>query len=101
MLKIKDKDFLEYQFDKRKEYKELLDFIKDSDKLSITIKKSYVGIEDIIILGKRTKKISTSTAEKILEGLIEQEDKCIDTYLNLQLNSEKKADLVEKVGEIE
>lgn len=95
MLKIKDKDFLEYQFDKRKEYKELLDFIKDSDNLSITIKKSYAGIEDIIILGKRIKKISTSTVEKILEGLIEQEDKCIDTYINLHLNSDKK------VGEIE
>ena len=40
MLKIKDKDFLEYQFDKRKEYKELLDFIKHSDNLSIIIKKS-------------------------------------------------------------
>ena len=95
MLKIKDKDFLEYQFDKRKEYKELLDFIKDSDNLSITINKSYAGIEDIIILGKRTKKISTSTVEKILEELIEQEDKCIDTYINLHLNSDKK------VGEIE
>lgn len=81
MLKIKDKDFLQYQLDKRKQYKELLKFINTSLDLSITIKKRSLGIQDIFV-EKRKIKISPSILENVLNELINQEDKCIDAYLN-------------------
>lgn len=77
---IKDKDFLEYQFKKRKEYRDLLSFINTPCDLSIIIKKHFIGIEDIFI-EKRKIKISSATLCDILQKLIEEEDKKIDFYI--------------------
>lgn len=95
MLKIKDKDFLEYQFRKRKEYKDLLSFINTPHDLSIVVKKLRLGIQDVFF-EQRKINISSSVLEDILKKLIEEEEKNIDMYIN---TCNSKADLVEKVGE--
>lgn len=92
MLKIKDKDFLDYQFKKRRKYKELLDFIKTSCDLKITIKKYILGIDGIFSTKKKIN-ISPSILEDILNELIKKEENTIDLYINTSNN------LVEKVKE--
>lgn len=81
MLKIEDKDFLNYILNKRKEYKELRNFIMTSQELKIVIKKEHICI-DTIFTEKRKMEISRDVLENILKELIEQEDKRIDLYLN-------------------
>lgn len=81
MLKIKDKDFLNFQLNKRKEYNELRDFIRTSQDLKIIIKKQHICL-DGIFTEKRKMRISQYILDDILEKLIEKEDKCIDVYLN-------------------
>ena len=92
MLKIKDKDFLDYQLKKRREYKELLDFINTSCDLKITIKKYKLGIDGIFSIKKKIN-ISPSILEDILNELIKKEENTIDLYINTSNN------LVEKVKE--
>jgi len=86
---IKDKDFLEYQFKKRKEYKDLLGFINSKYDLSIIVKKYIVGIEDIFI-EKRKIKISSATLCDILQKLIEEEDKRIDLYIKTNIEDNRR-----------
>lgn len=94
MLKIKDKDLLEYQLRKRKEYKDLLSFITTSCNLSIVVKKQRLGIQGVFF-EQRKINISSSLLEDILKKLIEEEEKNIDMYINT-FNS--KTDLMEKVN---